>query len=156
MTTRFRVRAKVGEHTQPLGGLVVLGERPLQRERGPFGQCPYVAAADPRDEVIGQPVGLLVGPGDDDDRPRGRKARAPDGEVRGARGPGHTKDARLRQMGPKGVDERCDAAITAARRGHARRNGTGAGQLGRSKRVHPGRQAQPARGPGQRGGGLPS
>jgi hypothetical protein len=27
---------------------------------------------------------------------------------------GHTKDARIRQMGPEGVDERCDAAITAA------------------------------------------
>ena len=49
----------------------------------------------------------------------GRKARAPNGKVRRAGGGGHTKDARLRQMGPKGVDERCDAAITAARRGHA-------------------------------------
>jgi len=32
----------------------------------------------------------------------------------GARGGGHTKDARIRQMGPEGVNERCDAAITAA------------------------------------------
>ena len=50
-----------------------------------------------------------------------RKARAPDGEMRRPRGPGHTKDARLRQMGPKGVNERSDAAITTARRGHAPR-----------------------------------
>ena len=64
-------------------------------------------------------MGFLVGPSHDDDRPRGRKARASDGEVRRARGPGHTKDARLRQMGPKGVNERSDAAISAARRGHA-------------------------------------
>ena len=122
MTTRFRVpAAKVGQHAQPLGGLVVLGERPLQRKRRPLGQRPDVAAADPRHQVVREPVGLLVGPGDDDDRPRGRKARAPDGEMRRPRGPGHTKDARLRQMGPKGVNERSDAAITAARRGHATR-----------------------------------
>jgi len=31
-----------------------------------------------------------------------------------ARGRGHAKDARLRQVWPKGVDERGDAAITAA------------------------------------------
>jgi hypothetical protein len=29
-------------------------------------------------------------------------------------GSGHLKNARLRQMGPKGVDERSNAAITAA------------------------------------------
>jgi hypothetical protein len=34
--------------------------------------------------------------------------------MRGSRGCGHTKDARLRQMGPKGVDKRGYAAITAA------------------------------------------
>jgi len=36
-------------------------------------------------------------------------------------GPGrgrHTKDTRIRQMGPEGVDERCYAAITAARGRH--------------------------------------
>jgi hypothetical protein len=27
---------------------------------------------------------------------------------------GHAKDARIRQGDPEGVDERCDAAITAA------------------------------------------
>jgi hypothetical protein len=32
----------------------------------------------------------------------------------GPRRRGHTKDARIRQVGPKGVDERCYAAITAA------------------------------------------
>jgi hypothetical protein len=34
--------------------------------------------------------------------------------VSGAGGGGHAKDARIRQMGPEGVDERGDAAVTAA------------------------------------------
>ena len=110
---------EVGQHAQPLGRLVVLGKRALQGQGRALGQRPHVAGSDPRHQVVGQAMGLLVGPGDDDDRPRRRKARAPDGKVRRAGGGGHTKDARLRQMGPKGVDERCDAAITAARRGHA-------------------------------------
>jgi hypothetical protein len=36
------------------------------------------------------------------------------GQVPGTRRGGHTKDARFRQMGPEGVDERCYAAITTA------------------------------------------
>ena len=69
---------------------------------------------DPRGEVVGE----AGAPRRRCARPRraadARRGRAPRREVRGARGGGHAKDARFRQMGPKGVDERSDAAITAA------------------------------------------
>ena len=57
---------------------------------------------------------FLVGSHDDNQRLM-RGERVPTScEVRRAGGGGHTKDARLRQMWPKGVDERGNAAITAA------------------------------------------
>jgi hypothetical protein len=59
-------------------------------------------------------VSLLVGAGDNHEGRRRRQRCASSRDVRRAGGGGHTKDARLRQMGPKGVNERSDAAITAA------------------------------------------
>jgi hypothetical protein len=73
-----------------------------------------VRAADPGGEVVGEAVRLFVGAGDDDDRARGGHGRASHRDVGRARRRGHAKDARFRQMGPKGVDERGNAAITAA------------------------------------------
>ena len=131
MTTRFRVPAPRSARTLSRSAdSSCSGKRALQGQGRALGQRPHVAGADPRHQVVGQAMGLLVGPGDDDDRPRRRKARAADGKVRRPGGGGHTKDARLRQMGPKGVDERCDAAITAARRGHAAGMVPGTGQAG--------------------------
>ena len=73
-----------------------------------------MTATKPGGEVVGDAVSLLVGARDDDERCRRRQRCASSGEVgRTCRG-GHAKNARLRQMGPKGVDERSDAAITAA------------------------------------------
>jgi hypothetical protein len=57
---------------------------------------------------------LLVGARDHDHRSRSSNLGPARGEMAGTRGGGHTKDARIRQVGPKGVDERCYAAITAA------------------------------------------
>ena len=73
-----------------------------------------VTATKPGGEVVGDAVSLLVGACDDDERYRSRQGCAPRGEVGRPRRSGHAKNARLRQMGPKGVDERSDAAITAA------------------------------------------
>jgi hypothetical protein len=73
----------------------------------------------PRREIIGDPVRLVVGASDDHERCRGRHDSPPRGQVRSAGGRGHAKHARIRLVGPKGVDERCDAAVTAARGGHA-------------------------------------
>ncbi|HET7645004.1 MAG TPA: hypothetical protein VFM03_00800 [Candidatus Limnocylindria bacterium] len=57
---------------------------------------------------------LLVRARHDDHRPLGREGGAARGEVGGSGRGGHAKDARFRQMWPKGVDERSDAAVTAA------------------------------------------
>jgi hypothetical protein len=70
--------------------------------------------ADPPRQVIGEPVCLLIGARHNHKRLRGREEGAPCGEVAGTCGRGHAKDARFRQVGPKGVDERCYTAITAA------------------------------------------
>jgi hypothetical protein len=92
----------------------MLGQRALERQRRSLGQDAQVPATQPRGEVVGEAVGLFVGSRGDDERYRRRQRRATSGEVgRPSRG-GHAKNARLRQMGPKGVDERSDAAITAA------------------------------------------
>ena len=123
-----------GEDREPFGRLVVLRQRPLEGQRGALGQRPDVRVADPGGEVVGQAVRLLVVARHDDDRVRAPPARVPRREVAGPRGGGHTKDARFRQMRPKGVDERSDAAITTARRGHGRADGTEAARA-RSGRV---------------------
>ena len=105
--------AHVGEDAQPLGGLVVPGQRALEWQRRALRERSQVPCPDPRGEVIGEPMRLLV-------RARRRRAeswadaRATRRDVRRSRRCGHTKDARFRQMGPEGVNERCDAAITAA------------------------------------------
>ena len=70
------------------------GRRPARRDR-PRGGAP------PR------PCG-------DDDQRAGQASGRASGQVRCSRGRGHAKDARLRQVRPKGVDKRGDAAITAA------------------------------------------
>ena len=106
--------ADVGEDAQPLGGLVVLRQRSLEWQRRALRERPQVPGPDPGGEVVGEPVRLLVGARDHDERNRGPDARATRREVRRSGRGGHTKDARFRQMGPEGVDERCDAAITAA------------------------------------------
>ena len=106
--------AHVGEDAQPLGGLVVLGQRALEWQRRALRERSQVPCPDPRGEVIGEPMRLLVRARDDDERNRGADARATRRDVRRSRRCGHTKDARFRQMGPEGVNERCDAAITAA------------------------------------------
>ncbi len=103
-----------GRALEPLRRLVVLGERPLERQRRALGQRPHVVAAHPGREVVGEAVRLLVGARHDDERVAGRQRGAARGQVRRARGGGHAKDARFRQMGPEGVDERCDAAVAAA------------------------------------------
>jgi hypothetical protein len=103
-----------GQHAQPLGRLVVLRQRALERQRGTLGKDPQVAPAHPGGEVVGQAVSFLVRAGHHDEWSRRRQGRAPSGNVRRPRGGGHANDARLRQMGPKGVDERSNAAITAA------------------------------------------
>jgi hypothetical protein len=103
-----------GKDGEPLGRLVVLGQRPLERQRGPLGKRPHVRRADPCGKVVGETVRLVVGPCDDHERGGSRQVRESGREMRGSRGCGHTKDARLRQMGPKGVDKRGYAAITAA------------------------------------------
>ena len=102
------------QDAEPLGRLVVLGQRALERQGGAFGEDAQVTATKPGGEVVGDAVRLLVGARDDDERCRSRQGCAPRGEVGRPRRSGHAKDARLRQMGPKGVDERSDAAITAA------------------------------------------
>ena len=79
---------------------------------------------DPCRQVISEPVCLLVGARHDHHRLRGRKLGTPYGKVPGPGGRGHAKDARFRQMGPKGVDERGNAAITAARWGHGPLHGS--------------------------------
>jgi hypothetical protein len=92
----------------------MFGMRPLERQRRALRQDPQVRRSDPRRQIIPESVRLLVGPGDHHERVRGRQRRPARGEMAGPRGGGHTKDARFRQMGPKGVDERGNAAITAA------------------------------------------
>ena len=106
--------ADVGQDAQPLGGLVVLGQRSLQRQRRALRKRSQVPCPDPRGEVVGEPMRLLVGARDHDERDRGPDARATRRDVCRSGRSGHTKDARFRQMGPEGVNERCDAAITAA------------------------------------------
>jgi len=59
-------------------------------------------------------VRLVVGSRHHDQRPRPGQRRPTHGKVRAARSGGHAQYARFRQMGPKGVDDRGDAAITAA------------------------------------------
>ena len=113
-TTRPCSDARAARTLQPLGRLVVLGQRALERQGGAFGEDAQVTATQPGGEVVGDAVSLLVGARDDDERCRSRQGCAPRGEVGRPRRGGHAKDARLRQMGPKGVDERSDAAITAA------------------------------------------
>jgi hypothetical protein len=92
----------------------VLGQCPLERQCRPFRQHADVARAGPRGEVIGEAVRLVIGARDDHKRCPCRQVRTARGEVSGAGGGGHAKDARIRQMGPEGVDERGDAAVTAA------------------------------------------
>jgi hypothetical protein len=81
---------------------------------GALGERSDVRRAHQGGEVVGQPVRLLVGPRDDDDRSRRRDRPPARGQVGGAGGGRHAKHARIRQMGPEGVDERGYAAITAA------------------------------------------
>ncbi len=92
----------------------MLRQRPLERQRGPLGKDAEVRSARPRHEVVRQAMRLLIGPCHNDERPRPGHRRPARRDVRGSRRGGHTKDARFRQMGPKGVDERCNTAITAA------------------------------------------
>ena len=92
----------------------MLRQRALERQRGALGKDAQVATPHPGGEVIREPMRLLVGARDHHERGRGRQPGASRGNVGGAGGCGHAKDARFRQMGPKGVDERSDAAITAA------------------------------------------
>ena len=96
----------------------MLGQRPLQRQRGALGERGNVLNAHPRGEVIGQPMRLVVGARDDDERCRRRKRRPPRREMGRARAGRHAKDARWRQMRHQGVDERGDAAVPAAGRSH--------------------------------------
>jgi hypothetical protein len=109
-----RRRPELGEDGQPLRGLVVLGMSAFERQRGPLGERADVRRAHPRGEVVGQPMRLLVGAGDDHHGGGGRERAPTRGEVAAAGGRGHAKDARIRQMRPEGVDERGYAAITAA------------------------------------------
>ena len=51
----------------------------------------------------------------------GRQGPPAESEVGRASHGGHPKDARIGEMGPKGVEERRDAAITAARWRHGLR-----------------------------------
>jgi hypothetical protein len=107
-------RAQVGEDAEALRRLVVLRQGALQRQGGALRQDAQVCTADPGRQVVGQSMRLLVGACHHHHGVRWREAGTPRGEMAGPRGGGHTKDARFRQVGPKGVDERCDAAITAA------------------------------------------
>ncbi len=86
----------------------------LQREGSTLGQGADVGIPDPGREVIGELMGLLVGPRDDDEGRCWRQSSAANREVCGTRDRGHAKDAQFRQMGPEDTDERSNAAITAA------------------------------------------
>ncbi len=153
MTTRFRVPGpEVGQHAQPLGGLVVLGKRALQRQGRALGQRPHVAGSDPRHQVVGQAMRLLIGPGDDDDRPRW-----PQGSRAGR--PGAPGGRRRAHEGRPAAADGAEGRRRALRRGDHRRatracsrNGTGPPGLGgrRDGGSVRGRQSQPARCPGQR------
>jgi hypothetical protein len=59
-------------------------------------------------------MGHLVGAGHDDEWAIARQLAPTDGKVRRPSGGGYAEHARLRQMGPKGVDAGCDAAGSAA------------------------------------------
>ncbi len=114
-------RTQLRQDREALGRLVVLGRRSLERQRCPLRQGAHVRRADPGGEVVRQPMRLVVSARHHDHRPPGRDLGPTRREVGRPGRCRHTKDARLRQMGPKGVDERCDATITAARRGHGPR-----------------------------------
>ncbi len=86
----------------------------LQRESSTLGQGADVGVPDPGREVIGELMGLLVSPRDDDEGRCWRQSSAANRQVRGPRDRGQAKDAQFRQMGPEDIGERSNAAITAA------------------------------------------
>jgi hypothetical protein len=92
----------------------VLRERPLERQRGALRKRGDVGGSDPGSQVVREAVRLVVRPGDDDDRAAGRYRRATGGEMAGPSGRRYAKDARIRQVRTEGVDEGCDATVTAA------------------------------------------
>ena len=92
----------------------MLGQGAFERQCGTFGKGEQMCTSEPRGEVVAQSMRLVVGASDDHQRD-GRRERCPAyGQMRRTRGRWHTKDARLRQMGPKGVNECSNTAITAA------------------------------------------
>ena len=52
---------EAGEDRQPRGRLVALGMRPFERKRAALGQDGHRILVDPRSQIVGQAMGLLIG-----------------------------------------------------------------------------------------------
>ena len=108
----MHIRPLIGGYTH--GRDSPRGQGAFERQCGTFRKGEQVCTSEPRGEVVAQPMRLIVGASDDDERGGGLERRSACGEMRRPSGGRYTKDARLRQMGPKGVNECSNTAITAA------------------------------------------
>ena len=121
MQTRFSP-AQLAENVEPLRRLLVLDERPLERQRRALRQDADVALRQPGDEVVGETVCLVVVARHDNERVRAREGAAPRRDERRARRGGHAQPPRSRQCPGQVMGERRDAAgAAAAGRGHGSR-----------------------------------
>ena len=83
-----------GKHRQASCGLVAVWKRPLERERAALRQDGHRVPVEPRPEVVGHAMGLLIGLDHDDDGCV-RGGLPPSCHVRSARGGGTQLDRRV-------------------------------------------------------------